>query len=464
MTEHDEMLPVPAPQRQRVEILLQGDAAYEVKMSRTDGRDGAETVVMGHSRAPAVVELSAGHYVARMRSLTEVAGRVFRQDLEITPQTERLDLKDLLNLVPEAPSAPRRPQLFEYRAAMRLSARRPSSDAGMVSQEARLKATINPALDFQVPRAMEAWTVDGRFEIGISANDPQNARGWLPAADIDIVARDILSDGTLSIQIRAEGGNWNRQRLRLTLAISGHPAIRIPLPMFIEGCRILISAFEVDGVADALIRLEAVDPRKQTLVAALHRLDPEEAISMLQWSSSTEGASLKDAVKFLFEKYEDAWAATVAALILARSFRIAEVRKWALNLERITPHINDAGVAAAWARATNCKMKSDKRDEAVLEHLIRARKIGMPTFKATHGMALELLNALRGTSKDATIRSKARYEQSIWTRRAEYRLFEGPYSIWEQPGPNLRSGSLPEDRYRRVALGTVTKEGFSIYF
>lgn len=462
MTEFEETFPMPAPQRQRVKILFQGDGAYEVRLSRKDGRDGADTVVMGYSRVPAMVELSAGQYFARLRSLTEAAGPVLRRDLEITPQTKRLNLRDLLDFVPATSPKPRRLQPFEFSAAVRQSALRQSSDARKVPRKLRLGVSSDPVWDSKVPMVMEAWAVDDRFEIGVSSNDPRDTRGWLPATDIKIAVGDILDDGSLSIQILDDIRSRRQQRTRLTLAIAGRPAIRVPLPMFSEGCRILIFPLEVDGMLDALVRIEATDPRKQALVAALHRLDPEEAVSMLRWSTSLERAPLKTAVDVLFEKYEDAWAATVAALVLARTFQMKKVRRWAFNLERLAPHICDAGVAAAWARATDRALDSSQREDAVLEHLIRARKIGMPAFKATQGIALELLNALQGTSKNTLIRSKARYEIGIWTNRARFRLFDGPYMIWEQAGPQLQSGSLPEERYRRVAQGTVTKEGFSI--
>lgn len=463
MTEFEEMLPVPAPQRQRVEISLEGDAAYEVRLSRKDGRDGADTVVMGYSRVPAVVELSAGQYFARLRSLTEAAGPVLRRDLEITPQTERLDLRDLLALAPTASSMPLRPQPFEFRSAMRPSALRQSSDALKINRKTRIELSSDRALVFSVPMIRKAWDLDGSFEVGISSNDPRDTRGWVPAINIKIVARDILADGSLSIQILDDNRPRLKQRARMTLAIAGRPAVRIPLPMYSEGCRVLISPLEVDGKTDALVRIEAADPRKQSLVAALHRLDPEESVAMLlSWSNSFVGGPFKEAVDILFDKYEDAWAATVAALVLARTFQMDKVRHWAFNLERLAPHICDAGVAAAWARATDRTLDSSEREDAVLEHLIRARRIGMPAFKATQAMALELLNALQGTSKDTLIRSKARYELGIWTNRARYRLFDGPYVIWEQAGPQLQSGSLPEERYRRVARGTATKEGFTV--
>lgn len=457
MTEFGEMLPERTPQRQRVEISLQGwDAAYEIRLLRMDGSDGANTVVMGSSLTPAVVEVSPGRYSARLRSLTAAAAPVIRQDLEITAQTKQLDLTDLLEPSRRPALGLRPPQPFEYRAAMRQSAFRPSSDHSKLMVENLLLESAYPNLDFRGPIGLVEPS--DRFEIGMSANDPEDERGWLPAEGIQVHAPDILADGSLLIQLH--GDARRRRRVRLTLAIADRPAIRVPLPMFAEGCRIQISPLEVDGRADALVRIEAVDPRKQTLVAALRRLDPDEALSMLRWSSLDEAVPLDTAMNILLHKQQDVWAATVAALVLARSFRLDKVQDWAFNLERLSPHINDAGVAAAWAQATDRALAPDEREAAVLDRLIRARRIGMPVFKATHGMALELLNAIRGASKDAAIRASARHELGIWTRRARHRLFEGPYFVWEQAGQGLRDGTLPENRYSRIALGWLTKRSF----
>lgn len=459
MTEFGEMPPERAPQRQRVEISMQGDlTAYEIRLLRMDGRDGADTVVMGSSLTPAAVEVSPGRYSARLRSLTAAAAPVIQQDLEITAQTKQLDLTDLLASSRTLALGLRPPQPFEYRAAMRQSALRPSSDDRKLSVETYFSASLRPNLDFGKPIGLVE--LSDRFEIGISANDPGDERGWLPVSDVQVHALDLMPDGSLSIQLH--GDARRRRRVRLTLAIAGRPAIRVPLPMFAEGCRILISPLEVDGRADALVRIEAVDPRKQTLVAALRRLDPDEALSMLRWASPDEGAPLDTAMNILLHKHQDVWAATVAALVLGRSFRLDKVADWAFNLERLSPHIGDAGVAAAWAQATDRTLAPDAREASVLDRLIRARRIGMPAFKATQGMALELLNAIRGTSKDAAIRASARHELDIWTRRAGHRLFEGPYFIWEQAGQSLRRGTLPEDRYCRIAVGRLTERSFFI--
>ncbi|MGJ8530350.1 hypothetical protein [Maritalea sp.] len=61
----------------------------------------------------------------------------------------------------------------------------------------------------------------------------------------------------------------------------------------------------------------------------------------------------------LLYKKRDLWAATVAALLLAKTYQLKDVAQWAYNLEKYAPHISDAAVAAAWARASDDSIDLD---------------------------------------------------------------------------------------------------------
>ena len=193
------------------------------------------------------------------------------------------------------------------------------------------------------------------------------------------------------------------------------------------------------------------------MVAAISELGKDDARSIVNWKTGEDGDG---AVEILLHKKKDLWAATVAALLLAKTYQLKDVAQWAYNLERLAPHISDAAVTAAWARATDESIGLDMAERKTLNHLKKSRLIGAPTFKVTHSIALELLNAIRGTSSDAKRRDEARREMSIWIKRAQRRLFKGPYIMWEQAGSHLQQGRLPSQRYLRIAKGELTQDGF----
>ena len=463
-------------------MTLDDARAFKIQLVRKDGKDSDRCIVMGRAE-PGRVNLSTGSYLLRLEQLSDGPTQPITKQIEITDETANLNLSymfpAILDGIADQPITS--PRMSEMKQAVRQSRIGPkrSKESNQLrafevnfdgSQSSRTPSGLKfESLDRVITKELAIGLSPLRkglnFEIGLSHNPVSRDIGWLAAEGVNIQF-EASSEGTLKLKIEDcsvydRNGSENHRRIRLTLAIEGRPAIRTPLPLFSGGVLVSIAPLWINDESDALIRIEAIDPKKQALVAALSELNGDEARSIINWTAGEEGDA---AMKVLLHKKKDLWAATVAALLLAKTYRLKEVAQWAYNLESFAPHISDAAVAAAWARASDEALDLDLAESKTLRHLKKSRKIGAPTFQITHSIALELLNAIRGTSSDSKRREEARNEMSIWVRRARSRLFKSPYIMWEQAGSQLQKGRLPKQRYLRIAKGRLNQNGFETDF
>lgn len=457
-------------ERNTINITLDDPRAFQIQFVRNDGKDSDRCVIMGQAE-PGRVSLSPGRYSLRMEPLSDVPTQAITQTILIEPDTESLNLTNLFPAVFD--SVAYQPitsaRVGEMKQAIRQSRIRLLRSEGPQSRSA-FEARFDDASSGEKEPTLKLQSFDQAsgtgatlrsesaevlsFDVGLSDNPAHDDVGWL-AADGLSIHTEVSAEGSLRLKI--EDITKTKRRVRLTLAIQGRPAIRTPLPLFAGGLNVSIAPLWINGEVDALIRIEAASPKKQALVAALSELGQEDARSIVNWTAGEQGDA---AMEVLLHKTQDLWAATVAALLLAKTYQLKDVTNWAYNLENLAPHISDAAVAAAWARAADESIDVEHAEEKTLGHLRTSRKIGAPTFKITHSIALELLNAIRGSSSDAKRREQARHEMAIWVRRAQHRLFKGPYIMWEQAGRQLQNGKLPNERYLRVARGELTASGF----
>jgi len=286
------------------------------------------------------------------------------------------------------------------------------------------------------------------FTVGLSKATPPG--GWVPADNAKIEIESGEYDD-LWFNISQIDHDYD-SRYRFTITIQSLPAIRVPVPAFIGGTRIGIFPVMKQGVLDLTVALGANNAHLEALLSALSRLDKDEAQVILEWVGSEIGS-----VRPLFEqKNSNPWAATLAAILFAKSGEITKYISWAYNLARLAPHISDASIIAAWACAVDEKYSSAEVLEAKsLQFLIDARKIGAPNFVQTNSMALDLLDSLAATAVKASVRSNARAEMRRRARRSRYRVFNSPVFMWEEKDHRLRSGILPRNRYRILKAGML---------
>jgi hypothetical protein len=465
--------------KRSIKIISNDIRAFEVQFVRQDGTLSEKCLVMG-ADADVHVQLFPGFYTLRIKHLSDTPTNPISDFVEVSDETNEIDLSNMFTqqfedskirsthaLQTSELKKAIRPSLLRsirsMQSAQSKTLRRESSSSTK-SSRSNLGTSVlinneehSPTLSPDAIRTEKGLD----YEVGLSQNTISRDVGWLDAEDIDVQLKtDTI--GSLEFEIHDKNSFHTAEfhklrRVRLTLAIEGRPAIRTPLPLFTNGIRVLISPFYVNNVPDAVIRIEAIDAKAQALVSALSGADKDEARAIVEWTSESISSA---SMELLLHKKRDLWSATVAALLLAKTYQLQPVAKWAYNLQELAPHISDASVAAAWARASDDEGNLEVAERQTLGYLKKSRKIGSPTLKITHTIALELLNAIRGSSEDPKLRDEARNEMSIWVRRAKNRLFKGPYIMWEQAGFKLHSGKLPKERYLRVASGSLSQKGF----
>lgn len=238
----------------------------------------------------------------------------------------------------------------------------------------------------------------------------------------------------------------------MTIGIAGGPAIRVPVPIYAEGTIIEVKPVRIGDQIDVGVEIKAINRQVQALVAALTELPGDEALKILRWNSNSP---IKDAIEILANKQYDLWAATAAALLLVKARHLDDVAEWLQNLSRLAPHIADAGIAASWARAAQGTGGRRCTEQSVMEFLNQGLTVGAPTFSVGNSLALEMLSILRNSAEDENIRSTARTAYVRAARRSRYRIYRGPYMLWEQIGRNLQSGRLLGPRYLELVRGVL---------
>lgn len=293
-----------------------------------------------------------------------------------------------------------------------------------------------------------------RFSIGISTDSKPKERGGWTAKKLDVKRRLDVETGALCLEINRLTG-WKRDpKRRLTIAIDGRAAWRIPLPLFQCGLDVWIypSVSRRDGGQDLDVQIVPKEANSRAIVATLEPLDRDETERLVTWSV---GASLKQIVGALVQKQNDPWAATLAGLALIREPVLRHDISWARNLTNWFPWLPDGPIVAAAAVALQPGLRGDVEAEAAAL-LALARRRGPPYFKVTNDLALSLLTTLAISAENRSVRTAATKTRADWTERARRALDSGFVMSWEVKGPGLRKGVLPRARYEIVATGRLT--------
>lgn len=467
-------------------LMSPGGGAYRVQLTQLDGDEAAEVVFAGEGDETRV-DLPPGDYRARVVELGQPAGSGRGFKVRLSPDDQQVRIADWTSQpsLPVATSLFRpsirsvrlpRPSQLAPRSRnqedvpppddpLALPGPRPDSNPYLLEPTYALVPSIQSAnrlpATFVSQRQEIAYLFPGTypslglrdFTVAISEDrSPERSGSWT-RPQLVRATPDPMDDG---LRFRFEQGPARvprkGYRARLTIGLEGVPAIRVPLPIFAGGSTVEIRPIAMGGQVDFSVEIRAADDRVQALVAALAELPGEDALKILTWNAN---ARLDDAIMILAEKRRDLWAATAAALLLVRTRRIEEVAQWPINLARLAPHIPDAGVAAAWARATKGSGGRVQTERQVMRHLQRGLGVGAPTFSVANSLALEMLSTLRNTASDPEIRHAAQDLYVRTARRSRYKLYRGPYMLWEQSGANLQSGRLVGPRYLELARGRI---------
>lgn len=336
-----------------------------------------------------------------------------------------------------------------------------ASEAMKIHQQLLRDLAIGEGGELSFTHLGQSSTDNPAFEIGLSESVPEEGQtGWLPPSDLALDFAERAAPGVVSITIRERRPMPRKTRLRLNVSVAGLPTMRAPVPLYSGGVTLRIAPLMRETGADFLIEIIAVEERVEALVVALKRMADADALATLEWAS---GAVRDDAISILAQKQNDLWAASVAALILARSGEIGTRLHWFENLANWAPHIADAPIALAGALAVAGDGETAALERKLLEQLQRSDVIGSPNFVAAHQLSLDLLDGLRTAAKDRDVRRAARDLYTRGTHRSRKRTFESAYVIWEHLHKGqLRKGQLPTERYLRVATGRLGPTGFGV--
>jgi hypothetical protein len=302
-------------------------------------------------------------------------------------------------------------------------------------------------------RAVKRTTAKA-FNVGISVDtDVDHPGGW--RAETPRVQVKASDEGFDLIIRRCP--DWRaRPKWRLTVAVEDDHAWRAPLPMFNGGLKVRIRSLIGPHGPDLVAEFHAIKPTTGVLLTSLNRMTCVEADTVLRWSV---GADAVDPVHALAIKQQDPWAAATAALLLVRTTQTAPIATSVAKLARRFRWLPDLSIAAAWARAAEGGDNVGAVEEVCLQHLMTARRAGVPYFTIANALAMELLAVLKLNAKDSRVRTSAGIERSAWSRYSERALRMGPIMSWEHAGPTLRAGRLPQHSYAVVAAGAVGDAG-----
>lgn len=474
-----------------------GEGAYRVHLAQIDGEEVAEALLAGESDEVRV-DLPPGQYWARVSELGQSPEEASRFRLTLGASDESVELpawrqrssaltrsetsRSWIPAIRTArlarPSLLARPRSFDF-------VRQPDQ------KEPDNRYPLDIALDYErtLTSRLLLHGSGGRSLVTVSEPDVRGPGGDLtyPPIVMDFAYRTERDRVPFAVAISEdrspdEKGSWSRPiltkirsersgdgfrflieaqptprprrgfRARMTISIAGVPAIRIPIPMYAAGTVIEMRPIRTGEQLDFSIEITASDPRVQALVAALTELPGDEALKVLRWNADT-GTSA--AIQILADKRQDLWAATAAALLLVRTRQLEEVADWLQNLARLAPQIPDASIAAAWSTAAKASGGRRRTEKAVLAHLRRGLSIGAPTLSVANSLALEMLNALQQSAISNDVRLSARDLYVRVARRSRYRIYRGPYMLWEQPGERLQSGRLAGSRYLTLVHGDL---------
>jgi hypothetical protein len=402
-----------------------GPDAYRVRIVGESPTD-VETILLVGARTQTVM-LAPGPYLAFFEGLSEP--RQARAAFNVEKSEERhVDLADYIELGGRArpnfkPARTSRPDIEFFSESL-------SESLSILPELVRQPASISNTHGLERGR---------RFSIGLSYDSEPAARGkWAAGA----VPFELLPSGSDRLELQFfRPADWtSRPRWRLTVAMDGEQAIRVPLPFFDGGLRVSIKPAQTARGADISVELAPTDPATNTMMAGMGRAAQDEAAQLIDNANVDTVA----AIEALDDKAIDPWAAAAAALHLVKAPGVHEkTDRWTRNLAERFPWLPDASVAAAWAEASLASASRADVECDCLQRLLDARKIGAPYFSVAVPLALELLRALARSAEDPVIRQEARYQQSFWSRYGRRSLRAAPYLIWEHVGSGLKAGKLP---------------------
>ncbi len=473
-------------------LMSPGTGAYRVQLFQVSGEDGVEVMLVGEGDEMRV-DLSPGEYAGHVLQLGQPTetGRRFKLQLRlnepdvrfpVTP-TDTLTFSSRSRVLGPAIRSTRLPRISQLTETRSL-------DRDIRGQDRLIDTPLQPTIrsaDFSVetmrllqrlrggdgnPSVSYTGSTSGQeigetpgglmprmsaertsFSIGISEDrSPEEHGSWTRPSLVEILAQTMDDGFRFRVNQREERMPENGYRVRMTVGIAGIPAIRIPIPVYAEGSIIEVRPVRIGDQPDFAVDIRAIDDRVQALVAGLTELSGEDALKILRWNAESQ---IDDAIRILAEKQRDLWAATAAALLLVKTRRLEGVEQWPLNLSRLAPHIADAAIAAAWARAARGTGGRRRTEQSVMKFLSQGLSVGAPTFSVGNSLALEMLNVLRNSAQDREIQSAARDAYVRLARRSRYKIYRGPYMLWEQTGNQLQSGRLLGPRYLELVRGVM---------
>lgn len=295
-----------------------------------------------------------------------------------------------------------------------------------------------------------ASRLEKRFSIGLSIDlTPARRGGWRAVERVDgIQARKdgnqiVVDFGKLAMRFR--------ERLRLSVSVEGDHVWQVNLPLFEAGLIAEIPMVKSEFGPELGLRLVVPEPSLSLVLAG----------SLGSFSGGFERVSgfQSDRLK---KPGADPW--TDLSWILADirsgvSPTLPGEGPW--PWPKFDP-ISDGYVIWAWITAAKADKASVDLDRRCLDILMQARKLGRPYFSATSELAVEMLQALANSSRDGPVRSTAKYESAIWSRRGRTKLKTGPFYSWERSERNLQSGSLPQQTYRTLVTGRILSDRLDV--
>lgn len=296
---------------------------------------------------------------------------------------------------------------------------------------------------------------------GISIDgNPQFRGGWQAPQGLKTERLDAAT-----CVITPQASAVLKRRYRLTLALEGRSAVRLPTPLYRGGLTVFLKEIGADdpqsmrntepgssqdAARNLMIGAVAKDPWVQTLVGALD----EDLAAATQLAERAQRTG--DGHGWLSD--DDPWAGVVSALLITRSGLIERWREPFVAFCRANDWCAETHILLALAGISDT-VDQEERDAACLAHLTAADKVGAPTFYFAETLAARLLKSLWYTASDKAVQAQARDAYRRRLTRQSRRLRAGPYFAWEQAGSDLQSGRLPGDRYLVLLEGRMERAG-----
>ena len=405
--------------RQSVAVSPTAIGPGRVTLTRLDGTWGAAAVIVDTVQQ---VDLVPGRYRLNFHPFSYADGETLEHEVTVTSDTTRLDLDEIA----QAQFVPK-PRITRFI--------RPSYQFDHDGLEALMLPMSTVGGDFGFAAASRTGR---QFELEWSAMPGEALSGEKPRLG-------VVLDGSAphELTIRVDGADAESSfpatgiaRLRV--------ADRLPLlvitPVFAGGTQVSIARRGTDPI----IEVRPNDPALRSAIAALSEADQDEAIPVLDWLvRQTDGAPS------VF------WDKVVTALLEIHCHKQVQEASHAFYWQQ------DAAIIKAWAKAADADEPTDELEQYILSALVKSHDTGGPIFSYSYTLALALLEALRGTAQNPTVRERAATEMAHWTARGDHRMLEGPFTIYEDDG-TLDRPYAEIASWQSLATGTVADDGFRL--